>query len=288
MTGLRKTLIIWFVLMGLFLCGVIALDRYGERWVDTLEARSKTERGLGLESERRFDEALSLYEEALQSNDRNPELRRLLARVCTKLGRFQDAEIHATRRVELSVGEGRRDALLELVRIYRAMGRWDKASEMLSDILHVSASSAEAHHEMAEVAEGMGNYPRMVTELREVAKLQGQDSSQEYIDALGRRKREIADLERRITAQEASGEYYHALGILCLEIGQWDKAVKAFVKAVDSPQVGPDACFWLGVNAEVSGDRDAAAAMYERAVTACPNHLEALIGLKRTRLSEQG
>ncbi len=288
MTGFKRTLIVWFILMGLFLCGVVALNRYGDRMVDTFEARSKIERGLALESARRFDEAVLLYKEGLRIDDDDPELHRLLGRVYTKLGRFADAEVHAARCVELSNGENRRDALLMLARVYNAIGLWDKARQTLNDALHSWPTSAEAHYEMAKVAEALQDYPRMVDELREVAKLGDRDSSKEYVDTLSRRQRKIDALKSRIGARDASGGDYHALGMLYLETGRWDDAIDAFAEAVDSPEVGPDACFWIGVNAEVNGDLDTAVAMYERAVAACPNHLNALLNLRRVRLSRGG
>jgi len=285
--GFKRTLVVWFVLMGLFLIVVIAFDKYGERVTSKLQARSKMEQAVDMESEGKIEKAALLYEHAVDSNERDPRYRALLARAYMKIGRFADAQIQAERAVEYSAQEARPDILLVIARVYAVMGSWDRALDILQQVIEQMPTCAEAYYEMAKAAEAVCDYPRMITAFGEVARLGNRDSSPEYTSALERRQRRISALNKQTEAQDASAETYYALGVLYKETGRWRDAVNAFNEALDSQQVGADAYFWLGVDAEAAGRRDQAVAMYERAVALSPSHGAALRNLERSLLLDR-
>ena len=283
-SGFKRTLIVWFILMGMFLIIVIAVDKYGERVVATLEARSKMEQAADMESIGKIEKAVLLYEHAVDSDERNPRYRALLARAYSKVGRFADAEFQAERAVEFSGRGDRHDVMLLIVRVYSAMGSWDKARDILQNEIRRSPERAETHYEMAKVAEAVRDYPRMIEAFDEMVRLGNRDSSPEYKSAMGLRHNRISALSKQVKGRNPSAETFYTLGVLYKETGRWVDAVKAFTSALDSQQVGADAYFWLGVDAELAGRRDHAVAMYQQAVGLCPNHADALSNRERSLL----
>ncbi|GAF79690.1 unnamed protein product, partial [marine sediment metagenome] len=237
-----------------------------------------------LESEGKIEKAMLLYEDAVDSAERDPLYHALLARAYMKIGRFTDARIQAERAAELSAPGDRTDVMMLIARVYGAMGSWDKAQDTLQEVLEQKPKCGEAHFEMAKAAEGLCNYTRMVQALDEVARLGSRGSSPEYKAALEERQRRISELSNQTNSENASVETYYALGILYKETGRWADAVEAFNRAFDSQDMGADAHFWLGVDAEASGRRDQAVDMYKRAVALCPNHAGALRNLERSLL----
>lgn len=283
MTPLKRTLMIWSILMVLFLLCIAWLNRFGDRVTEVLEVRSKVTRGLDLESSKRIEEAILQYESAVAADEKALRPRVLLTQAYIQIGRFTDAMSQARAAVEVTVGKDHRDALLLLARVYREAGMWYKAQNILEKAINASPDSAEAHHGMAMAAEAMRDYPRMVKELAKVARLADQKSSAEYQAARLRRQEEIRLLTNQVKEQKDSPEPYFKLGILYKETGYWQDAVDMFNKVAGLRTVA-DAYFWLGVNAEAVGARDRAITMYRQAITACPNHLNALMSLKRTLL----
>jgi tetratricopeptide (TPR) repeat protein len=283
-SGFKRTLIVWFVLMGLFLVVVIGIDKYGERVVYNLEARSKMEQAADLESEGKIEKAANLYKRAVDSDKDNPRYRALLARAYAKIGRFADAEIQAERVAELGARADGTDVMMLVARVYGMMGSWDKVRDTLQEVIDENPKCVEAYFEMAKAAERICDYTLMVQSLDEVARLGSHGSSPEYSSDVDARQRRIAELSSQDKGTQAPAETYYALGILYKEMGRWADAVEAFGNALDLQDLGADAHFWLGVDAEASGRREQAIDMYQRAVGLCPNHVGALRNLERSLL----
>jgi len=287
MTQLRRTLIIWASLMGLFLLFIVWVNRHGDRAVKAVEVRARLTRGLEFEASNMLDEAIAEYEGALNINDRSLRAHVLLVRAYMQVGRLEDALSRAEDAVEVTAGRDRVRALLLLSGVCREMSLWDEASSALESVIQMSPRCAEARYGMAKVAEAMRTYPRMVEELGAAARLGARGSSPEYKAARERRQQEIARYEKELKERGESADIYYRLAIECKELGLWQDAVAAFEKAAKLGQKQADASFWLGVQAEVEGSMAEAVGYYRAAVEACGNHLDALIGLERSLLLER-
>ena len=287
MTQFRRTLIIWASLMGLFLLFIVWVNRYGDRAVKAVEMRARLTRGLELEESNMLDMAIAEYEGAVRINDRALRPRDLLVRAYMRVGRFDDALSSAEEAVEVTAGKDKVRALLLLSGVCREMSLWDQANGALEKVIQISPRCAEARHGMAKVAEAMRMYPRMVEELRDAARLGTRGSSPEYRAAREQHQQEIARYRKELTERGESAATYYKLAIEHKEIGSWDDAVAAFDKAASLGQEQPDANFWLGVQAEVDGDMAGAVGHYRKAVEACQNHLDALVGLERSLLLQK-
>jgi tetratricopeptide (TPR) repeat protein len=287
MTQFKRTLIIWASLMGLFLLFIVWVNRHGDRAVKAVEVRAKLTRGLELEASNMLEEAIAEYEGALKINDRALRPRVLLVRAYTQVGRLDDALSRAEEAVEVTAGRNRVPALLLLSGVCREMSLWDQARSALETAIQMSPRCAEARYGMARVAEAMRMYPRMVDELRKAARLGARGSSPEYKAARERRQQEIERYQKELNERGESAEIYYKLAVEYKELGLWDDAVAAFEKAASLGQKQGHASFWLGVQAEVEGNTADAVGHYRTAVEACPNHLDALIGLERSLLLQE-
>ena len=287
MTQFKRTLIIWASLMGLFLLFIVWVNRHGDRAVKAVEVRARLTRGLEFEASKMLDEAIAEYEGALNINDRSVRAHVLLVSAYMQVGRLDDALSRAQHAVEVSVGRERMHALLLLSGVCREMRLWDKASGALESVIQMSPRCAEAHYGMAKVAEAMRTYPRMVEELRRAARLGARGSSAGYQAARERHLQEVARYQQELKERGESTETYYRLAVEYKELGLWQDAVAAFEKAANLGQEQADASFWLGVQAEVEGSISDAVGHYRAAVGACPDHLDALIGLERSLLLER-
>jgi len=287
MRELRRALIIWAILMGLFLLVVVWAGRYGERAVRTVESRMKLTQAIELEASNRLAEAILNYENVVSADETALRPRALLVRACMRAGRFADALSNAERAVEVAPARRQLQPLLLLSRVCREMGSWDRARSAAERAVQVSSRSGEAHYELAKAAEAMRNYPRMVEELKEVARLGARGSSAEYEEAWTRRREKIAQYRKQIKQGDVSPEVHYKVGVELREVGLWQDAVEAFTKAAGTGKQQADASFWLGVDAEVKGDLDGAIAIYRTVVDASPNHLNAAVNLARCLLLKQ-
>jgi tetratricopeptide (TPR) repeat protein len=287
MRELRRALIVWGVLMGLFLLVVIWVSRHGDRAMQAVESRMKLTQGLELESLNRLPDAIRNYEDVVSADETAFRPRALLVRAYVKAGRFADALTHAQRGVEIAAGRKQLEPQLLLSSVYREMGRWDRAQSAAERAREVAPKCGEAHYELAKAAEAMRDYPRMVEELEEVARLGARGSSAEYEEAWALRRESIAEYETRVKQGDGPPGVYYRLGVQYKETGLWQDAVEAFAKAAAAGRMQADANFWLGVEAEVKGDLDGAIARYRKAVDTNPNHLQGLINLERALLLNQ-
>jgi len=287
MTQLKRTLIIWAVLMGLFLLFIVWINRHGDRYVKAIELESKLNRGKELQSLKRLDEAIVQYESAVSADVQAVQPRILLARAYMDAGRYADALSQADRAVESSSRRDRLSALLLLSDAAREMRLWDKAQAALEEALKMSPQCAEAHFDMAKVAKAMHLYARMIQELDAAGKLDARESSQDYQAARERARQEIARYRKQIEEGEKAPDVYYKLGILYKETAAWNDAISAFEKAVTSGLCVADANFWLGVQAEAAGDLDTAIVLYRKAVDASATHVNAQMNLERCLLLKQ-
>ena len=286
MTQLRRTLIIWAVLMGLFLLFIVWVNRHGDRAVKAVEVRSKLTRGLELESSNKLDEAIVQYESAVSIDDKALRPRVVLVRPYIQVGRLGDALLTAEEAAEVAAGKNRVRALLLLSEVCREIGLWDKAQRTLEKVIRISSRCAEAHYAIAKVAEAMRMYPQMVEELHKVARLGARGSSREYKEARDRSQLEIKRFKQQMKERGESPEIHYELGIHYKELGLWRDAVAAFEESARLGQDQADASFWLGVQAEVEGKTEDAIGQYRKAVETCPNHADALLDLERSLLLE--
>jgi len=273
--------------MGLFLLVVMWVSRYGDRAARTVESRMKLTQGLELESSSRLAEAIQNYEEVVSADEEAFRPRALLVRAYVRAGRFADALSHAERAVELAPAPRRLQPLLLLTSVCREMGRWDRALSAAERAVEASPRCGEAHYGLAKAAAAMRDYPRMVEELKEVARLGARASSAEYEEAWARRREKIAEYEAQISQGDGSPEVHYRLGVEYKEAGLWQNAAEAFTKAVAAEKEQVDADFWLGVGAEVKGDLEGAIARYREVVETNPNHRNGLVNLERALLLKQ-
>ena len=273
--------------MALFLVFIIWVNRYGDRAVRVMESRMKLTRGLKLESSNKLDDAIRNYEDVVSADERALRPRVLLVRAYMKVGSFAEALSHAERAVETAPPRRQLQALLLLSGVCREMGLWNRARVASERAIQASSRCAEAHYGMAKAAEAMRMYARMVEALDKVARLGARGSSAEYEAARRRRREEIAEYKTSIREHGGSPEMHYKLGVQYKETGLWQDAVEAFKEAAGSGGNYADATFWLGVDAEAKSDLDSAIVQYRRVVETCPNHLNALINLKRCLLLKQ-
>lgn len=273
--------------MGLFLLFIVWVNRHGDRAVKAIEVRARLTRGLEFEASNKLDEAIAEYKGAVNINDRDLRSRVLLVRAYMRVGRLDDALSEAEEAVEVTAGRRRVRALLLLSGVCREMSLWDQAHSALQSVIQMSPRCAEARYGMAKVAEAMRMYPRMVEELRKAARLRARGSSPEYKAARERTQQEIERYQRELKERGESAETYYKLAVHYKEMGLWQDAVAAFEKTANLEQGQGDASFWLGVQAEAEGNMGDAVGHYRTVLEACPNHLDALVGLERSLLLQK-
>jgi len=284
MKPVSKALIVWLILMVLFLLLTVCAHRYGDRFIKRIDLHTKMSRGLEMESLGKLDDAISLYENAVSTNEENLGAQRLLVRAYIGMGRFSEALSQAELAVEVVPRRSKLEALLLLSDVRRQVGLADKARHSLEQALQMSSRCAEAHYGMAKVAESMRAYPLMVEEFHKAAELGIKGSSSEFATSRSLRRLEIAKYREQIQEKGDLPGLYYGLGIETKETGCWEDALEAFGKAVGLDAGVADAHFWLGVQAEIDGDLNGAIARYRKVLDRCPDHANALLNLERCLL----
>jgi len=280
-TVFQRSLIVWAVLVALFLLLVMGLGKFGARMVDKVGSRDVYKRGQELLAAKEYDEAVKSFSKVLDVNPGDADARFRLVESLLLLGRFNEAVAQCDQLMAHVSNVDRVRALLLQARACRATGQWGKARDALKQVVQVKPNCAEGYYGLAEIAQDTEQFPEMATMLKRVAEVGPAGSSDEYVAFHGAARQTIEELDRRIESGERTAEAYYNLGIACLHVGQWDKAIEALAHAADAPDGPADASFWLGVNAELHKDIQAAISHYENAVERCPTHVQALRRLLR-------
>ena len=99
----------------------------------------------------------------------------------------------------------------------------------------------------------------------------------------GRNAEALQELETAARLDPTTVDIYYHLGLVLSDLGNEDRAERAYRKAVELEPDNADALNNLGILLAQRGDREGARDCFERAVEADPGHLGAARNLERVR-----
>lgn len=271
----------WAIMVAVF--GLIAygIIRVCQNLVGAVEMRENLDRGQLLEERGATQAAAAAYHKALEFAPDSYAIHVRLADLEVRLGRPAQAAQHAKRAAESADDGDRVPALLAHGSLLLTMGAFEDAKAVFRQALLYDHRTAEGHCGMARAARALNDYPTMVSELEQCAAMGTEASTPEFEQAYAARASRISALTERAEQNPHDTAAWYALGHAHLSHAQWPDAVRAFERAVALSSPPPDAYFWLGVAAEVRGDRETAGDHYGRALAGAPGHLEASRALQR-------
>ncbi len=283
MTPLQRGLLAWFAFVGVFLVIIWVVAMQGNRIVGVVDTISRFERAKALYDEGFDDEAIAEFRDVLRLYPDHEGARTLLVETLVQRGRFQEARTSIEEGLEVG-GEAQRFSLTILAaRLCLEAADWDAAHDRLNEAFALEPNSAEAHYLSATLAERTGEFATMAQQYAEANALRGQASSEQFTDMLAERRNDVARLELDGSTAEKDAERRYLLAMAYRKAGQWENAVRTLAPLRDAPDLPADGLYWLGVEAEVSGNVAEAAQLYEATLARMPVHRGAARSLDRLR-----
>lgn len=183
-----------------------------------------------------YEQALPHFIKALEPNPTNSALNYNLANCLMKLGR--DAEAERRFRIAIEGSPGDIDALNNLGTLLRRNGRVDEAIGFFSRAIELSPASAKAHNNLGVACMMQGKAEDGLKHLREAARLEPEsyETRSNLAQALTYTGRidEAVPLCEALLREKPDAELANNLGVLYGQLGQLDKAEKAFRTALNT------------------------------------------------------
>ena len=240
------------------------------------------QRGITLHQAGRIDDALALYKQVLEIDDRQPDALNLAGVAKYQTG---DAESAVSLLRQATVYAPRSaDAHSNLGNVLRAMGRTSEALIAYQRAVALKPDFAEAHNNLGTALRMLDRPEDAVRSYRQAIALKP-----DYADAhgnlgnamldLGAHDEAVAAYRAAIGADPSNADAHYNLGLALHRTGHAEEAEASFQRAVDLNPAHADALFNLGV---VLGEREdvaAAANAYRRCLAARPDFAPAHLNL---------
>lgn len=250
---------------------------------------TKNNRGVGLLAAGRFNEAASVFREALADE---PGQATLMINLGIAL-RFAGESREATEMFEkaLALPTGRRAAAHQLAQLQMEAGDLAGAEARLRAVLAREPGAAEVRNSLGLVLEKRGKLKEAAAEYEEAARLDANAAEpRNNLGNLARRDRRDDEAERWYLAAIAADPYfagaYNNLALLCQDRGQIDRAIDLYGRALAKSPKNAVIMNNLGSLYFATGANREARALWRRAVEADAKYASPLNNLAGLALSE--
>ncbi len=160
------------------------------------------------------------------------------------------------------------------------LDRFNEAIEKL----HSCTDCKEKFLYISKALKNAGRYDEAIVNLDNAPK-QGADTLQvnmlkiEIYRAKGDLEAAEKQLRECANFEGVSADYHYQAGRLCEDLGQYEKAVDNYAKAIELSPEHREALFHMAYRCDMCGDEEAAIDYYKKAVASFPAHVNALLNL---------
>lgn len=261
--------------MVVFTAVIVGISRYGMRVINYSGKESRIENAKDLEDQRKYGEAIAIYETLIRLDPNEFEARERLARIYLRTGRIPDALDAAIAGLEIATGGDRLPFAVLVGDAELASGEWDDARAAYEAAVEIAPECGEAYFGVAQACRATQDFPAMVEALAQAGDFGLSHASEGYEERWRRTEKRVQSLRRSETERSEDAVQTHQLARAYVDLGQWDNAVGAFTEASNGSSPPGDVFYWLGIAAVVRGETENAAGLFQRALSNTPNHLEA-------------
>jgi tetratricopeptide (TPR) repeat protein len=215
-------------------------------WSDTLQKNpnsSIAHSGLGfaLQSQGRFDEAISYYYQVIQIEPKNESAYNNLGNTLASMGRFDEAVSHYNNALRIKPNYA--TAHYNLAQALKSQGRIDEAISHYNKALSIKPDYAGAHINLGIVLKSQGKIDEAMSHYREALQI-----------------------------KPDSAEAYYNLGNALKSQGKLDEASSNYEKALQFNPNDAETCNNIGSALQSQGKLNEAINYYRRSVTIDPNY----------------
>ena len=246
------------------------------------ELNAQLEAATNAYQDRNIDTAEMLCKRILDVNPKEPTALYILGCIYKDLGRYQEAEQMILASIRL--GNTSHIAYLNIAQVYGASGQYGRAIEILKEALSEHSKIPELWFLFGVCFFLSGQKEKAVMAYRNVI---GLDPS--IINAyknlaialkeIGEVDEAIACCRKAIEVKPDYAEAYSQLGILLIECGKMDEAIASCRKAIEVKPDYAEAYSQLGILLNDCGKIDEAIASYRKAIEVKPDYAEVYISL---------
>jgi tetratricopeptide (TPR) repeat protein len=215
-------------------------------WSDTLQKNpnsSIAHSGLGfaLQSQGRFDEAISYYYQVIQIEPKNESAYNNLGNTLASMGRFDEAVSHYNNALRIKPNYA--TAHYNLAQALKSQGRIDEAISHYNKALSIKPDYAGAHINLGIVLKSQGKIDEAMSHYREALQI-----------------------------KPDSAEAYYNLGNALKSQGKLEEAISSYEKSLHLNPKDAEICNNMGSVLQIQGKLDEAISYYRRSVTIDPNY----------------
>jgi tetratricopeptide (TPR) repeat protein len=235
--------------------------------------------GFMYEEQRDFEEALELFNQALQKNPHDLALRHHIARVYVSMQRYDDALRELELIVQLDAGD--LDARRKIGLIYMEQERWDDAISLFRDLLerepqldpvrYYLGSALERKEQWQEAYEVFNTIPETSALYEDAVAHMGF-----LLMQMNRLDEAVALLESQMERSPGRPQVYYYLATIHLSQDQLNEALSVLERGVRQFPEDADLLYQQGITLERIGQHDQALEVMQRVVTLDENYTEAL------------
>lgn len=262
----------------LFAAVVLSSLFFGVEFVKKIDAYTLSREGFRLFQARAYEDAADAFGRSISSGGVNEKTVFALIRSLMELGEYEKALQHYRLLEECQAPAPRGgssltgEQFLALADIYYALDKMALARESLLKCLHDGYDPVGTSQRLAHVAIEVGNCEQFNTALTTLADSLANNPGNATAMAL---EKNLQSAMQNLNENPSALAYYKA-GIAYKDLGQFANAVQMFAESAKQPDAPRDAFFWLGVDAELRGDRDEALRYYASATANGSTHYAAL------------
>jgi tetratricopeptide (TPR) repeat protein len=256
---------------------------------DTLPMTTKNNRGVALLGEGKFQEAASVFREALADQPDHPTLMINLGIALRFAGEREAAR--ALFEKAFPRQGGRRSAGHQLAQLKMEDGDLAGAERIVRSVLASEGGAAEVHNALGLVLERQGRLEEAVRAYAESAKMDSSAAEpRNNLGNLARQARREDEAERWYLAAIEADPYfvgaYNNLALLCQDRGQIDRAIDLYGRALAKAPTNAVVMSNLASLYFATGENREARSLWRRAVEADPKYASPLNNLAGLALSE--
>lgn len=232
-----------------------------------------------LTRQKKYSQAVTLYQEILHHDEQNEEAQIALIHLYLLQGKERKA-MKELQRLKKSI-KNPEVAELTIIRLHARWGEYDKAIALLEEFLQKHERS-EARYLLAALRFQEKQYEKVLLDLEKIG-----SEAKEYEDglfllvrtlkALNRHKQAVQILESALAEEEGrTPDLYILLAGIYQFIGQQGQCRKTFLRALEEYPEGEQVLYEYGLFLDYIGERDPALEIMERIVAMDSEHAGAL------------
>ena len=234
-----------------------------------------------------LDAAVELLDAVVQEKPHDPDAQLLLGSALSLIPRREPAIEALLRALELRPEHAQSYATAGMA--LARLGERDVAASVFERAISLNPALGDAHLNLALILAGGEDYERAAKHMAKALELESEVSALarlrflngKLLVALDRIEEAVADFERSLALDAASGETYLALGMAQKTLLREDDAFPAFQEAVELAPQNPEAHYQLGLELQRRGDAGAAADRFLEANRLRPSDKSVVYNLAR-------